>query len=237
MYSFTFRDTHMPPGPSARVVLIAAAVTRGGRGVPGRGLRLSRGARGSGPTFLRATKHRLAGSCSTSEGCGPPKGGTSKHWLAGTLRRHGGAATAACCSTEHCTASRGRRGSQRLARGCERASAAAGPDQLVHNVAWGGASVSSGRSHTVQPKVMALVRARFLWHFPYLERVGGVLDGVKRGPTGPLGPLELAALDVACVRGGHCPGREPPFLAVKRPARSYKSAIQKRFTVEYAEAA
>jgi hypothetical protein len=26
-----------------------------------------------------------------------------------------------------------------------------------------------------------------------------------------------------------CPGRKPPFLAVKRPARPYKSAIQKRF--------
>ena len=27
------------------------------------------------------------------------------------------------------------------------------------------------------------------------------------------------------------PGRKPPFWAVKRPARQYKSAIQKRFTV------
>ena len=27
------------------------------------------------------------------------------------------------------------------------------------------------------------------------------------------------------------PGRKPPFLAVKRPARPYKSAIQKRFTM------
>jgi hypothetical protein len=28
----------------------------------------------------------------------------------------------------------------------------------------------------------------------------------------------------------HCPGRNPPFLAVKRPARPYKSPIQTRFT-------
>ena len=41
------------------------------------------------------------------------------------------------------------------------------------------------------------------------------------------------------VRGGgdraegvvrhHCPGHKPPFLAVKRPARPYKSAIENRF--------
>jgi hypothetical protein len=35
----------------------------------------------------------------------------------------------------------------------------------------------------------------------------------------------------------HCPGRKPPFLAVKRPARPYKSAIQNRFTVENAKGA
>ena len=29
---------------------------------------------------------------------------------------------------------------------------------------------------------------------------------------------------------GYCPGREPPFLAVKRPARPYKSAVANRFT-------
>ena len=35
----------------------------------------------------------------------------------------------------------------------------------------------------------------------------------------------------------HCPGRNPPFLAVKRPARPYKSPIQTRFPVEIAEGA
>jgi hypothetical protein len=28
----------------------------------------------------------------------------------------------------------------------------------------------------------------------------------------------------------HCPGREPPLFAVKRPARPYETAIEKRFT-------
>ena len=30
----------------------------------------------------------------------------------------------------------------------------------------------------------------------------------------------------------HCPGRDPPFLAVKRTAPPHKTAIQSRFTVE-----
>ena len=29
---------------------------------------------------------------------------------------------------------------------------------------------------------------------------------------------------------GHCPGRKPPFLAVKHPARPYKRTIENRFT-------
>jgi hypothetical protein len=33
-----------------------------------------------------------------------------------------------------------------------------------------------------------------------------------------------------------CPGREPAFLAVERPARPYKSPIQNRFTSENARA-
>jgi hypothetical protein len=34
-----------------------------------------------------------------------------------------------------------------------------------------------------------------------------------------------------------CPARKPPFLAVKRPARPYKTAIRNRFTLENAKAA
>jgi hypothetical protein len=51
---------------------------------------------------------------------------------------------------------------------------------------------------TAEPKVLALVQERFLsilWHFPYLERIRGVLGGVPtRGSVGPPGPLESAAL-------------------------------------------
>jgi hypothetical protein len=65
---------------------------------------------------------------------------------------------------------------------------------------WGDNSVSSCRSYVscnFQPKVVVLMRARFLWRFPYLERAQGVLDGVRRGVVGPPGPLELAALHSA----------------------------------------
>jgi hypothetical protein len=48
----------------------------------------------------------------------------------------------------------------------------------------------------VNPKVRARVRARSPRRVPYLERDQGVLDGVPRGHTRPLGPLELAALRV-----------------------------------------
>jgi hypothetical protein len=56
--------------------------------------------------------------------------------------------------------------------------------------AWGDNSVSSCRSYS-RAKVpgAALVRARFLWHFPYLERIQEGLDGVPRGPAGPPRPL------------------------------------------------
>jgi hypothetical protein len=37
-------------------------------------------------------------------------------------------------------------------------------------------------------------------------------------------------------RGPHCPGRKPPFWAVKRLARPYKIATQNRFTMENAKA-
>jgi hypothetical protein len=45
---------------------------------------------------------------------------------------------------------------------------------------------------------------------------------------------------VEAVVGGRalhldCPGRKPQFLAVKRPARPYKSAIENRFTMERAQ--
>jgi hypothetical protein len=35
----------------------------------------------------------------------------------------------------------------------------------------------------------------------------------------------------------HCPGRKPPFLAVKHPARTHKSAIHTRCTVKHAKGA
>jgi hypothetical protein len=38
------------------------------------------------------------------------------------------------------------------------------------------------------------VQEHFLCHFPYMERIQGVLEEVPRGPAGPLGTLELAAL-------------------------------------------
>ena len=44
----------------------------------------------------------------------------------------------------------------------------------------------------MEPKVLNLliVRERFLsilWHYPYLERIQGVLGGVARGHVGPPG--------------------------------------------------
>jgi hypothetical protein len=39
------------------------------------------------------------------------------------------------------------------------------------------------------------------------------------------------------LRVKDCPGQKPPFLAVKRPVRPYKSAIQKRVAVENAKGA
>ena len=36
---------------------------------------------------------------------------------------------------------------------------------------------------------------------------------------------------------GHCPGRTPPFWAVKRPARPHKSAMENRFAQENAQGA
>jgi hypothetical protein len=39
------------------------------------------------------------------------------------------------------------------------------------------------------------------------------------------------------VRLTYCPGRNPAFLTVKRPARPYKSTIENRFTSENAKGA
>jgi hypothetical protein len=67
----------------------------------------------------------------------------------------------------------------------------------------------------VEPKVLALVRERFLWRCLYLERIEGLLGGVRRGPVGPPGPLALAALR-----------RYRPFAPSKRsttPSRPFSS--------------
>ena len=63
---------------------------------------------------------------------------------------------------------------------------------------------------TVEPKILVLnlVQEHFLLHFPDLERIQGVLDGVPRGPVGPPGPLELAALLGAAEPGGPSLGEE-----------------------------
>jgi hypothetical protein len=55
-------------------------------------------------------------------------------------------------------------------------------------------------------------------------------DAAHRGIV----PREEAAVD---PDRRHCPGRKPPFSAVKRPARPYKSPIQNRFTQENANGA
>ena len=39
----------------------------------------------------------------------------------------------------------------------------------------------------------------FLWHFPCLERIQWVLDGLRRGPVEPPGPLELARSPGVCI--------------------------------------
>jgi hypothetical protein len=53
----------------------------------------------------------------------------------------------------------------------------------------------------------------------------------------PLRVLQPEQARASLLRLAHCPGRKPPFLAAKRPARPYKSAIQNRFTVGNAEGA
>jgi hypothetical protein len=41
----------------------------------------------------------------------------------------------------------------------------------------------------------------------------------------------IASRTTTAPHAWYCPGRKPPFSAVKRPARPYKSATQTRFTV------
>ena len=65
------------------------------------------------------------------------------------------------------------------------------------------------------------MRARFLQHFPYMERIQGVLDGVRRGLVGPPGPLELAALadawNASRIRATDAP-RAPGCSLIDAPA-------------------
>ena len=68
----------------------------------------------------------------------------------------------------------------------------------------------------MSPKVLALARARFLCHFPYRERIQGVLDGVHKGSCGtPGAPPELAALAVVLVELLRAPGPRREGRAVR----------------------
>jgi hypothetical protein len=72
-----------------------------------------------------------------------------------------------------------------------------------------------------------------------LERVAAVHlhvvceSSLPAGPWGMNGRCGASRVQFA----PYCPGRKPPFWAVKRPARPYKTATQKRFTVENAKGA
>jgi hypothetical protein len=56
--------------------------------------------------------------------------------------------------------------------------------------------------------------------------------GLGAAELGGLGPAEGAVANplggLVVAARAHCPGRKLPFLAVKRPARPYKSPIQHR---------
>ena len=62
---------------------------------------------------------------------------------------------------------------------------------------WGDNLLSAAVGRAVEPKVLAIVQERVLWHFPYLEGIQGVFHGVAKGPCGynhaclTPGPLEL----------------------------------------------
>ena len=75
---------------------------------------------------------------------------------------------------------------------------------------------------TVEPKVLALARVRFLWRVPYLERVQGVLDGGAKGSCGTPGPLALAAL-LARAPDGIEQLVENRWVDQRRPGRNRSS--------------
>ena len=78
---------------------------------------------------------------------------------------------------------------------------------------WGDNSVSSCMAY--RPKVLALVQERYLWRFPYLERIQGVLDGVPTtGPVGP--PADPSCLELAALAG--LGGRASPAARTGRPS-------------------
>ena len=96
------------------------------------------------------------------------------------------------------------------------------------------------------------MRARFLWHVPYLERVRGPSTGVPRGPVDPRRPREFPALVMTIPTLPSCTRYSPPITAsisgsaragnrrfgsVTHPKRSYKGAIQNRFIMENAKGA
>ena len=73
-----------------------------------------------------------------------------------------------------------------------------------------------------------------------LANLAAVVDrGDEPGDAGPVGHLEGVGRGLDAVGGEAealcgvpllAAGRKPPFLAVKRPARPYKSTIENRFT-------
>jgi hypothetical protein len=94
-------------------------------------------------------------------------------------------------------------------------------------------------------------KARALCEAPPGKLVAGLRDshGADAGLADLLALVVLAdhdLVDPAILRRPHvhgaillhlCPGRKPPFWAVKRHARPYKSTIESRFTVENAKGA
>ena len=70
---------------------------------------------------------------------------------------------------------------------------------------------------------------------PALASSGGAaLSRARSGGTRRSGGVTVG---LAAGQAVTCPGRKPPFLAVKPPARPHKSALQNLFTVGNAEAA